>query len=86
MIGIWSQHASTFLQVIAVLTLVAFAIPISLAPMRWARALGWTPDDKGDLALYFGRCLGVVALVLTAGAWYAAGQPAVQAVLFFPVA
>lgn len=78
MIGVFGAHASALLRVVAVLTLVAFAIPIGLAPLAWARRFRWTVDPRPHLALYFGRCVGALALVLSWGAWYAAGHAAVQ--------
>jgi hypothetical protein len=66
------------LRVVAVLTLVAFAIPIGLAPLAWARSFRWTVDAQPHLALYFGRCVGALALVLSCGAWYAAGHAGLQ--------
>jgi hypothetical protein len=82
MIGLYAEHSGSFLRVVALLTLVAFAIPISLAPLRWAKALRWEVDAKPDLALYFGRCLGAVALVLVWAAWHAASSPALQPFYF----
>lgn len=43
---------------------LAFALPILLAPLAWARAFRWRLPEDTDLAVYFGRCLGVVAAVL----------------------
>ena len=34
------------------------------------------------MALYFGRCLGAVAIVITCAAWYAAVHPEVQRFFF----
>lgn len=82
MIGLYGEYSATFLRVTAVLTLLAFAIPISLAPLKWAKALRWEVDARPDLALYFGRCLGVVALVLVWASWYAAAHPALQPFYF----
>lgn len=78
MIGILSSNTELFLQVLAIFTVVAFAIPIFLAPLTWARVLRWDIDPNSDLALYFGRCLGVTALVLSWGAWHAASHPELQ--------
>ncbi len=64
MIGLWTQHAQTFLLVLAALTLVLFSIPIAVAPLQWARLVGWRLPESRDLALYFGRCLGAFALIL----------------------
>ena len=81
MIGVFGEHSSTFLRVMTVLVSF-FAIPISLAPLAWARAFRWTVDAEPDLALYFGRCLGVLALTLSAAAWIAAGNASVQPFFF----
>jgi hypothetical protein len=63
-IGIWAEHAQTFLVVFGIVAGLAFAIPIFLAPLTWARAFRWTLPEDTDLAIYFGRCLGVLAVVL----------------------
>jgi hypothetical protein len=60
MIGIWSAYASTFLILLAVISAVFLSIPIFIAPLRWARILGWPIPAQTDLAVYFGRCLGAV--------------------------
>ena len=82
MVGIWAAHSGDFLRAIALLTLVVFAIAITFAPFGWARLLRWTVGHHTDLALYFGRCLGVVALVLVWAAWHAAYTPALQPFYF----
>jgi hypothetical protein len=81
-IGLYAEHSGNFLRAVSLLTLGAFAIPISLAPLKWAKALKWEVDAKPDLALYFGRCLGVVALVLVGAGWYAASNSALQPFYF----
>lgn len=65
MVGMWSEHAQTFLLVFGTVGAIAFAVPIFLMPLAWARAFRWKLPDDTDLAVYFGRCLGVLALVLT---------------------
>ena len=82
MISLYAEHSSDFLRVVSLLTLVAFAIPISLAPLAWAKVLRWEIDTRPDLALYFGRCLGVVALVLVWAGWHAASNPVLQPFYF----
>jgi hypothetical protein len=82
MVGIYAEHSSTFLRVVAILTLLGFAIPISVAPLRWARSFRWSVDAQPNLALYFGRCLGVMALVMTWAAWHAADHPVLQPFYF----
>ncbi len=82
MIGLFASSSSTFLRVVAVLVTLAFSIPICLAPLSWARMFRWQVDAQPNLALYFGRCLGAVALVLSWAAWHAAVTPALQPFYF----
>lgn len=82
MIGSLGSHSSEFLRVTAVLVTLAFSIPIAVAPLAWARTLRWSPDAQPNLALYFGRCLGAVALVLSWAAWHAAAHPHLQPFYF----
>ena len=64
MIGMWGDGAQTFLLAFGLFGAVAFGLPILLTPLAWARAFRWNVPDDTDLAVYFGRCLGVLALVL----------------------
>jgi hypothetical protein len=64
MIGIWRSHAQAFLLVLMLVTSAAFALPIFLAPLTWARRLGWRIPEHTDLAVYFGRCLGAFILIV----------------------
>jgi uncharacterized membrane protein YsdA (DUF1294 family) len=64
MVGTWGSHAQAFLLVLMLLTSAAFALPIFLAPLTWARRLGWRVPEDTDLAIYFGRCLGAFILVV----------------------
>ena|SRR6266704_568326 len=82
MIGMFAEHSGAFLRVVAVVTALAFSIPISLAPLVWARTFRWAVDTKSDLALYFGRCLGALALVVSWASWHAAGHAEVQQFYF----
>src|SRR5262245_1883209 len=82
MIGVLAEHSGSFLRAIAVLTFFVFSIPISGAPLAWARAFRWRVDANPHLALYFGRCLGVVALVLSWAGWHAAARPELQPFFF----
>jgi hypothetical protein len=64
MVGTWGSHAQAFLLVLMLVTSAAFALPIFLAPLAWARRLGWRVPRDTDLAIYFGRCLGAFILVV----------------------
>jgi hypothetical protein len=63
-IGIWAEQARTFLLVFGIVGGLAFALPIFLVPIAWARAFRWKVPADTDLAIYFGRCLGVLAVAL----------------------
>ena len=47
-----------------VATTAVFALPIFLAPLRWAKWFGWKIPQQTDLAVYFGRCLGAFILIV----------------------
>jgi len=64
-IAIWAEHAQTFLVVFGVVAGLVFALPIFLVPLTWGRAFRWNLPQDTDLAIYFGRCLGVLAVVLS---------------------
>ncbi|HLA31215.1 MAG TPA: hypothetical protein VJ047_09355 [Pseudomonas sp.] len=66
MLGIWSDSAADYLLVLTVVTTLAFALPIFLVPLTWARLMGWRIPTQTDLAVYFGRCLGAFILILEA--------------------
>ena len=82
MLGIWGSHAGQFLSVVGWLTLVLFSIPITLWPLQWAKAVGWEIPQQTYLALYFGRCLGCLAIGVSLLSLVAAKHPPVQPFYF----
>lgn len=64
MIGVWSGHAQSFLLIFGIAAGLTFSLPILLAPIAWAKVFRWDNPDDTDLAVYFGRCLGVFLVVL----------------------
>jgi hypothetical protein len=64
MLGIWSAHSQAFLLTLVCVTSIAFALPIFLVPLTWARWFGWRIPQERDLAIYFGRCLGAFVLIV----------------------
>ncbi len=56
--------------------LVLYALPLLLFPLRWAQWFQWTIPTEVELAVYFGRCLGGLGVVITLLALHAAWQPA----------
>jgi hypothetical protein len=76
MTGLDAPLASGFLFVTATLFLVAFALPLLFCPLRWARWFRWqVPAGRNDLCVYFGRCLGAVALAAVLSIFRAARDP-----------
>lgn len=82
MLGIWGSHASQFLSVVGWLTLVLFSIPITFCPLRWAKVVGWEIPQQTHLALYFGRCLGCLAIGISIMSLVAAEHALVQPFYF----
>jgi chromate transport protein ChrA len=57
--------ASWFLVACTTFFLLIIALPLLIAPLTWARWFGWKPQEGNtDLTVYFGRCLGAVALAI----------------------
>ncbi len=64
MTGIWAESAQRFLLILATTTTLFFAIPIFVAPLKWAKLMLWRVPSETDLAIYFGRCLGAFILII----------------------
>jgi hypothetical protein len=60
------QAAKIFLYVSGVVFLVAIALPLLFAPLAWAKRFGWALPSETQLTVYFGRCLGALALSVIA--------------------
>lgn len=58
--------ASWFLWIVGPIFLALFALPILIAPLAWAKKVGWSIPEDARLTRYFGRCLGAVGLALVA--------------------
>ncbi len=59
MVGAWSNYTSTFFEWFPLLIMLVFALPMLIAPMTWGRIIGFPLPEQTDLAVYFGRSLGV---------------------------
>jgi hypothetical protein len=77
LVGVWGAQAQNFLFWFVVVTSVVFVAPLALAPMSWARAFQWRLPDDPDLAFYFGRCLGALAISVEIVMWRGAHDHAV---------
>jgi DMSO/TMAO reductase YedYZ heme-binding membrane subunit len=68
--------ASWFVLLNGILFLVLYGVPMSLSPLAWARMFQWEqPTGRPDLALYFGRCLGLLAVALILVSFHAVPDP-----------
>lgn len=72
MIGIWGDFAQTYLLIFALITSLAFALPIFFVPLTWAKLMQWKIPQEIDLAVYFGRCLGAFICIVELIAFRAA--------------
>jgi hypothetical protein len=75
-----SSLAPIYLITCAVVFALGYALPLAIAPLSWARRIGWAvcPDP---LTVYLGRCLGCVMLAICAAAVRVANHPAGRAAL-----
>jgi hypothetical protein len=60
--------------------------PLLVAPLAWARAIGWRIPEPTGLAVYFGRCLGGVVIAIAAVAAATSGDPAAVRVILDVIA
>lgn len=68
--------ASWFLVVAVSIFLVVIALPLLFVPLTWARWFRWKlPEGSTDLTVYFGRCLGGVALTMLIAVAHAIPDP-----------
>lgn len=57
--------ASWFVLVNGVFFLVFYGLPLSFVPLTWARWFQWEqPTGNNHLTVYFGRCLGLLAVAV----------------------
>jgi hypothetical protein len=70
------NKASSIFMLIGASGLVIFlGLPLLVSPIAWGRMLGWTIPAQTDLASYFGRSLGGVALSIAIMGYLAAHDP-----------
>ncbi|MFL5907738.1 MAG: hypothetical protein ACJ75Z_09105, partial [Solirubrobacterales bacterium] len=76
------DRSRLFLIVVAAIFIPVFALPLFIDPIWWAERFGWDTDGPRDLTVYFGRCLGAVALAIALIAVRAIRDPAQSRWLF----
>jgi hypothetical protein len=57
------------------LAALSFGVPLFVDPYRWARSFTWPVEEETDEGLYFGRCLGGLAIAGAALAGRAVHDP-----------
>jgi hypothetical protein len=67
--------SSIFMLIGASGLVIFLGFPLLLFPITWGRLLGWTIPEQTDLASYFGRSLGGVALSIAIMGYLAARDP-----------
>lgn len=82
MVGLYGSHAQTFLWVLGIVTTTAFALPLFLVPLTWARLMLFKVPEETDLNVYFGRCLGAFILVIEMMIFRGAMDSAITPVTF----
>lgn len=82
MLGIWKSYADIFLIVAGVAMLAAFGLPLTLAPMGWARLFRWDVPQDRKLASFLGRTVGLFILIMSVFAFKAAQNPALRPFFF----
>jgi hypothetical protein len=81
--GLYAAQSTLFLVTISLLILCLFGIPMAFYPLHWARVLRWRIPEHTDLAVYFGRCLGFIAITVAAMGLRAANDPTALALQGF---
>jgi hypothetical protein len=79
-------RARVFLLSAGAFFTIVFAVPLFVDPYWWARRFGWDTGPETDIGIYFGRCLGAVAIALSLAALVASRQPARHRSLFTLIA
>ncbi|MBN1204356.1 MAG: hypothetical protein JXB05_05480 [Myxococcaceae bacterium] len=79
--------ASWFLVISTTFFVLVIALPLLFVPLTWARWFGWKlPEGSTDLTVYFGRCLGAVALSVIVAVAHGIPDPKSHHLLFDLVA
>ncbi len=76
------DRARLYLLVVGVVFLVVIGIPLFVDPYWWGERFGWDTAVHTDLTTYLGRCLGAVAIAISATALWASREPAEHRTLF----
>jgi hypothetical protein len=64
MISATHPAASWFLLASGAGFLLLYGLPLTFFPLRWARWFRWILPGESALTVYFGRCVGVLAVAI----------------------
>jgi len=81
-IGVWKAYSSLYLYAVAVGMLVAFGLPLLVAPAWLFGLLGWDIPQPDHMIVILGRSLGGIICVLGGFAIKAARTPGTQPFFF----
>jgi hypothetical protein len=70
-----NTSSSIFMLIGASGLVIFLGLPLLLFPITWGHLLGWTIPEQTDLASYFGRSLGGMALSIAIMGYFAAYDP-----------
>jgi hypothetical protein len=70
-----NKGSSIFMLIGASGLVIFLGLPLLISPIAWGRMLGWIIPEQTDLASYFGRSLGGVALSIALMGYLAAHDP-----------
>jgi hypothetical protein len=74
---------SWFLLISSILFAAVIGLPLLIVPLTWARWFTWTvPEKDTHVTIYFGRCLGAVALGVIFVALRAVPDPSGNRIVF----
>lgn len=82
MISATHPAASWFLLASGAGFLLVYGLPLFLFPLQWARWFRWTVPEETALTVYFGRCVGALAIAIIAVSLKAVPSPERFPVLF----
>ena len=82
MIGIWQSYSDIFLYVVGIAMFVAFGIPLTIVPLRWAQVFRWEIPQPDNLVSFLGRSLGIFVSLLAIFAIKATSESAAKPFFF----
>jgi hypothetical protein len=82
MVGIWQSYSDIFLYVIGAAMLIAFGMPLTIVPLRWARVLRWEVSQTDNLTVFLGRSLGIFISLIAIFAIKATSEPSAKPFFF----